>query len=228
MHNNVPPESHIKEQQQHIDVSLQHECSVISRRRLLLRHSTHLIMRQQNRLLKVHPRDDLTARWRRQRTGVREIVHQIVGQQVGQQRRIGELVRIARLRDVGHQIDQLLVVGVRMVGHLRRRQIIRTLNHQYFDGYADSYLVEEGQHAQSIRMVEGGARVAVDLLVEHHVQLQREADAVDHVLAALRIVLAPMEVQLRKLVHTVQRTPGDGRRVLRVHCVHDCPRDAAE
>lgn len=53
-------------------------------------------------------------------------------------------------------------------------------------------------------------------------QLHREALAVDEVLAAEGVVLAPVEVQLREDVLAVHRAAADRRQIARVDLHHDC------
>lgn len=85
-------------------------------------------------------------------------------------------------RDVSQDIDELGIRGIVLLGHH----------------------VVQREDCESVRIVEGVTGASVVLLVEHQVDGHRKAVIVDGPFAAERVVVAPMEMELRELVDAVQ------------------------
>lgn len=144
-------------------------------------------VRQADGVLEVDPRDDLEAGRRGERAVVREVVRARARDERGQ----GELPPQPELG----------------VGRLDVRQVVHHLRVHRVVGR--HHLVEEGEHDQAVAMQLRLLRRAILPFVEHHVQLHGVAVVVDEVLAAHRVVLAPVEVQLTEHVAAFERTARD-------------------
>lgn len=72
-----------------------------------------------------------------------------------------------------------------------------------------THVIEESQHRQPVFLFHGRANVAILFLVEHHMQLHWETLSIDVIFAAHCIIVAPMEMQLIKLIDAIQRAAGN-------------------
>lgn len=77
--------------------------------------------------------------------------------------------------------------------------------------YEDHYLVEEGEHAKAIGVLERFSEVPVLLVPVDDVHLKRQPHVVEGVLRAAVVLVSPVEVQAFDLVLVVQGASEDVR-----------------